>query len=103
MINVDFQLQGILEAGQPVHACMKAEFTQEALGNIPDDNLRKQIRGALDNIFLEGVEVYKGYADDPRNTDNAWIETAAFNYHDEDGSILKYFQLRVSKLNLQGY
>lgn len=26
-------------------------------------------------------EVYKGYVDDPRNTDNAWMETSAYHIH----------------------
>lgn len=26
--------------------------------------------------------------DDPRNTDNAWMETEAVNYHDETGGCL---------------
>ena len=25
--------------------------------------------------------VYKGYVDDPRNTDNAWMETVAYHFH----------------------
>ena len=29
--------------------------------------------------------MYAGYVDDPRNTDNAWIETTAVNFHDETG------------------
>lgn len=32
--------------------------------------------------------IYKGYVDDPRNTDNAWMETEAVNYHDETGEIM---------------
>ena len=31
-------------------------------------------------------QVFKGYVDDPRNTDNAWMETVACNFHDEDGT-----------------
>ena len=31
------------------------------------------------------MKVYKGYVDDPRNTDNAWMETTAYNFHDESG------------------
>ena len=93
--------QAFLEAGKPVHACMKADFREEAMGNVPDENMKKEMLSALNNIFLNGIEVYKGYSDDPRNTDNAWIETSAFNYHDEDGTILKYFTLRVSKHFLQ--
>ncbi|XP_041432693.1 transient receptor potential cation channel subfamily M member 2 isoform X2 [Xenopus laevis] len=33
------------------------------------------------NMLENGVEVYKGYVDDPRNTDNAWIETTAISLH----------------------
>ena len=29
--------------------------------------------------------MYAGYVDDPRNTDNAWIETKAVNFHDKTG------------------
>ena len=28
---------------------------------------------------------FRGYVDDPRNTDNAWMETVAFNFHDPSG------------------
>lgn len=28
-----------------------------------------------------GLQVYKGYVDDPRNTDNAWIETVVVSIH----------------------
>lgn len=27
------------------------------------------------------VQVYRGYVDDPRATDNAWMETTAFHFH----------------------
>lgn len=33
---------------------------------------------------VSGVEIYSGYVDDPRNTDNAWMETVAFNFHQDD-------------------
>ena len=26
-------------------------------------------------------KIYKGYIDDPRNTDNAWIEAEIWNFH----------------------
>ena len=44
-------------------------------------------------------QIYKGYSDDPRNTDNAWIETRAVNFHDEDGHILNNFKIRVSTVS----
>ena len=31
-------------------------------------------------------QVYRGYVDDPRNTDNAWIETVAISIHFSDQS-----------------
>lgn len=36
------------------------------------------------NIFFL-LQVFKGYVDDPRNTDNAWMETVAVNFHDDSG------------------
>lgn len=39
----------------------------------------------LDMLWRKGVELYRGYVDDPRNTDNAWMETVVVNFHDNDG------------------
>jgi hypothetical protein len=34
------------------------------------------IKETVDRIFKAGGdEIYTGYVDDPRNTDNAWMET----------------------------
>lgn len=33
--------------------------------------------------------------DDPRNTDNAWMETVAVNFHDETGDIFGCIKLQV--------
>ena len=46
------------------------------------------------------LQVYEDYADDPRNTDNAWLETIAINYHDEDGSLLRNATIKVSSASL---
>lgn len=42
-----------------------------------------------------GTEIYSGYVDDPRNTDNAWIETTAYNFHDEAGTILNEIKFQA--------
>ncbi|KAL3927309.1 MAG: hypothetical protein SGPRY_002879, partial [Prymnesium sp.] len=44
----------------------------------------------IDQLFKQGEIVYQGYVDDPRNTDNAWIETTAFHFHcsEELGELL---------------
>lgn len=33
--------------------------------------------------------------DDPRNTDNAWTETTACNFHDDDGDTLKLIEFEA--------
>ena len=33
---------------------------------------------------LSRIQVYRGYVDDPRSTDNAWMETTAFHFHCSD-------------------
>ncbi|XP_077304778.1 transient receptor potential cation channel subfamily M member 2 [Lithobates pipiens] len=55
----------------------------------PGDTLPRKLRKILKYRFLDKFqellnnsnEVYKGYVDDPRNTDNAWMETTAVSLH----------------------
>ena len=42
-------------------------------------------------------QVYRGYVDDPRNTDNSWMETVAVNFHDETGSSVGRFNLNAGE------
>ena len=35
----------------------------------------------MTTLFRQGSQIYRGYIDDPRNTDNAWTETTAFHFH----------------------
>ncbi|XP_042315429.1 transient receptor potential cation channel subfamily M member 2 isoform X2 [Sceloporus undulatus] len=46
--------------------------------------LRREFWPQFQKLLNQGTEIYKGYVDDPRNTDNAWIETVAINVHFED-------------------
>ncbi|XP_032248461.1 transient receptor potential cation channel subfamily M member 2 isoform X2 [Phoca vitulina] len=48
--------------------------------------LRREFWYSFQNLLIQGTEVYKGYVDDPRNTDNAWIETVAISIHFPDQS-----------------
>ena len=41
------------------------------------------------------LQVYRGYVDDPRNTDNAWMETIAINFHDSEGSSVAKFNFKA--------
>ncbi|XP_014669424.1 PREDICTED: ADP-ribose pyrophosphatase, mitochondrial-like, partial [Priapulus caudatus] len=53
-------------------------FMTNVLG-INDDVTKK----SLQHAFNHGRVICEGYVDDPRNTDNAWVETKAVNFHYE--------------------
>lgn len=55
--------------------------------------LRHEFWASFENLLRQGAEVYKGYVDDPRNTDNAWIETVAVSIHFADQSDLELKRL----------
>ena len=57
---------GMVDKGERVTHTLKRELEEEA-------------GLALD--FSEAPIVYQGYVDDPRNTDNAWMETTASHLH----------------------
>ena len=67
---------------------VKREFMEEALDSTGanKDNV-EELREMIGGFFDSGEEVYSGYVDDPRNTDNSWMETVAFNFHDETGTV----------------
>ena len=37
--------------------------------------------------------IYEGYVDDPRNTDNAWMETSCTLFHDKSGKLTENLEL----------
>jgi len=74
---------GMVDNGETVSVTLRREFEEEA-GNLAAENPGAQqlFRQLVDDLFMGGGElVYKGYVDDPRNTDNAWMETSAFHFH----------------------
>lgn len=56
---------------------------------------KAQWKQRFQQFFSNGTEIYSGYVDDPRNTDNAWMETVAYNFHDESGSTVEALKLRA--------
>lgn len=77
---------GMVDAGDTVSRTLKKEFGEEALNtNVMDKKEVKKVEKQVAALFKKGDVLYKGYADDPRNTDNAWMETIAVNYHDKTG------------------
>ncbi|EDV96788.1 GH16459 [Drosophila grimshawi] len=80
---------GMVDPGENVSVTLKREFTEEALNFADKGNMVEQ-------FFKEGgVHVYSGYVDDFRNTDNAWMETTALNFHDEEGTKVGQLQLNA--------
>lgn len=41
------------------------------------------------------LQIYAGFIEDPRNTDNAWIETVVVSFHDNAGRVLHNFKLHA--------
>jgi len=76
---------GMVDPGEQISSTLKREFMEEAL-NIADEieDKREILEAKIEEFFSSGVEVFRGYVDDPRNTDNAWIETMAVHFHDEE-------------------
>ncbi|XP_036094011.1 transient receptor potential cation channel subfamily M member 2 isoform X3 [Rousettus aegyptiacus] len=57
--------------------------------------LQREFWPAFESLLARGKEVYTGYMDDARNTDNAWIETVAISVHFPDQS-----DVELNKLNM---
>lgn len=75
---------GMVDNGEHVSATLKREFGEEALNSI-EDGEKEETKELIADFFSNGTTIYEGYVDDPRNTDNAWMETTATNFHDDDG------------------
>lgn len=74
---------GMVDAGEHVSETVKREFKEEA-GAIEDDDERQKFLLLTDKLFASGTKIYRGYVDDPRATDNAWMESTAFHFHCPD-------------------
>ncbi|XP_037385636.1 ADP-ribose pyrophosphatase, mitochondrial isoform X2 [Talpa occidentalis] len=81
---------GMVDPGEKMSATLKREFAEEGFNSLQKSCAeKKELEEQLHKLFSqEHLVIYKGYVDDPRNTDNAWIETEAVNYHDETGEIM---------------
>ncbi|CAD5115997.1 unnamed protein product [Dimorphilus gyrociliatus] len=97
---------GMVEPGENVSQTLIKEFCEEALGIWEEESKdisletreekRTEIVNELKEFFEEtGVKIYSGYVDDPRNTDNAWVETTVFNFHETDSKTVSKYNLRA--------
>ena len=78
---------GMVEPGSTVPDTLRAELTEEA---VKDSDI-------VSRLFADCMVsvVYRGFVDDFRNTDNAWMETTAVHYH-ATGEIGKGLQLAIA-------
>eukprot|EP00035_Acanthoeca_spectabilis_P013128 m.238780 g.238780 ORF g.238780 m.238780 type:complete len:374 (-) comp15810_c0_seq2:117-1238(-) len=85
---------GMVDPGENISATLKREFGEETMASLelPSDQL-DELKENLDRVLKDGVVVYRGYVDDHRNTDNAWMETTCVNFHDETGASTRPFKL----------
>lgn len=87
---------GMVDPGETVSVTLLREFMEEALNFLDKNSVdRKLLQDSIKEFFAGGDEIYKGYVDDPRNTDNAWMETVAINFHDEDNSVVGKLALKA--------
>jgi len=107
------------DKGEIIMDALKREFMEEAMDSLGKSQIEStEIEKKLKKLFESGKEVifvwflkctfngilnksfekiYKGYVEDPRNTDNAWIETTVYNFHDDDGKVLDNMELTAGK------
>lgn len=73
---------GFVEEWETAAKAVMREFREEAC-RLTNEEGGEEAKKALDKIFEthKGVCVFKGYVDDHRTTDNAWIETVAVHRH----------------------
>ncbi|RXM90951.1 ADP-ribose pyrophosphatase, mitochondrial [Acipenser ruthenus] len=88
---------GMVDPGERVSVTLRREFGEEALNALQKTKeQRETLKQQITELFNSpSFQVYKGYVDDPRNTDNAWMETVAVNYHDASGSSVAQLPLEA--------
>ncbi len=71
---------GMVDHGEKVSGTLARELCEETLGKEEHSGAGMQEK-KLQEMFERATPVYQGYVDDPRNTDNSWMETQAFHLH----------------------
>lgn len=78
---------GMVDSGENISQTLKREFLEEALNFLDKGEEEKtKLKEEIESKFNNGIEIYKSYVDDPRNTDNAWMETIAVHFHDDESN-----------------
>ncbi|CAF0714286.1 unnamed protein product [Adineta steineri] len=86
---------GMVEKKEKVTDTLQREFHEETL-NFPDldERSKHNLLATIKDVFENGgIRIYCGYVDDPRNTDNSWMETTAYNFHDGNNEHLALIEV----------
>uniref|UniRef100_A0A2A4IXN3 Nudix hydrolase domain-containing protein n=2 Tax=Heliothis virescens TaxID=7102 RepID=A0A2A4IXN3_HELVI len=87
---------GMVDPGEKVSATAVREFQEEAMNSLVlAEDQKKAWFQRFEKFFEEGNVVYQGYIDDHRNTDNAWMESVAYSFHDNSGSTVGVLTLHA--------
>jgi len=70
---------GMVKPGDSVSATVKKSINE--VGNFKDPAKQEEFDALVKVLFAQGVDVHAGYVDDPRNTDNAWMESKVMHFH----------------------
>ncbi|XP_005100070.1 ADP-ribose pyrophosphatase, mitochondrial-like [Aplysia californica] len=85
ILTADFATPGMLTLDIKELDTLKVNFKVEGQKDLDQNAANQVVKERL--ASKKPHEIYKGYADVPMNTDNAWIETTVVNIHDEDGKL----------------
>jgi ADP-ribose pyrophosphatase len=86
---------GMVDDGEIVSQTILREFREETQNKKDlDPELKIKIESMIEELFKGGKVVYQGIVDDPRNTDNAWIETTCVHFEIKDPWLFKNLPLQ---------
>jgi len=86
---------GMVDPGERFTKTLKREFLEEVELNFENTTDKESIKNKIDDFLkFDGVEIFRGYCDDYRNTDYSWIETIVMNFHDDKNEIFKNVKLQ---------
>lgn len=90
---------GLAELGDSLNAALVVFLSKQVFSAIkPGFSLEKSFtEEGLPMMIQNAVEIYKGYLDDHRNTDNAWVETVAMNFHDETKEVVSGMEFEAEE------
>ncbi|CAF1262226.1 unnamed protein product, partial [Didymodactylos carnosus] len=82
---------GMVDPGEKAFSTLIREFKEEAMNSLEIKDISKSSANCIEKLFEKGRQI--SYVDDPRNTDNAWMESTAWHFHDETGELTRDLKL----------